>query len=164
MKLITFVTTALVVCSVSACTKKASTEQVFGQTEATLVRTRSQAVAAAFNKKSLDELMAFFPGDSILMPPQAPTMRGKDAIRGFFDHLYSEGATELVVETQDVGGHGPLAYETGVYSMNRRPASGASTRDRGKYVFVWRNHGSQWMIDYTIWSSDLPERIEIASR
>lgn len=164
MKLISYVTTALLVCSLAACAKAGSSEPVFGQNEAQLLRTRSQALADAFNKKSLDDVMAFFPGDSVLMPPEAPTMRGKDAIRGFLEQMYAEGATELTMEIQDVGGHGQLAYETGVYSVNRRPEDGPHTRDRGKYMNMWRNHGGQWMIDYTIWSSDFPEPVEIASR
>lgn len=155
----------LVALSFAACAAKPDSEQVFGPNEAQTVRARSQALAEAFNAKNADGLMRFFSGDSVLMPPEAPTMRGKDAIKVYFDQVYSEGGTELVVETLDVGGHGPLAYETGTYSMNRRPESGANTRDRGKYVLVWRQQGGgQWMVDYSIWSSDFPERVQIASR
>ena len=66
------------------------------------------------------------------------------------------------MESGNVGGHGPLAYESGSYSLNRRPASGPHTRDRGKYMFIWRNTNGQWQIEYTMWSSDLPEYVNIA--
>jgi hypothetical protein len=32
-------------------------------------------------------------------------------------------------------------------------------RDRGKYLFIWRNLNGVWSIEYTIWSSDLPEMV-----
>ena len=63
------------------------------------------------------------------------------------------------------GGHGTLAYESGTFSLIRKPASGPETRDRGKYMFIWRFYPAQkaWLIDYTIWSSDLPQRVTVPS-
>ncbi len=36
-------------------------------------------------------------------------------------------------------------------------------RDRGKYLFIWRNLNNVWSIECTIWSSDLPEMVPIGT-
>jgi ketosteroid isomerase-like protein len=156
MKQLTFWIPAILVVACSG-----PTEERFSPADASLIRQRTQEFKAAFNSKELEKVLAFYRGESSLMPPNAPTLRGLDAIREFYTGLFKQGATELVMESQDIGGHGRLAYEAGTYSLNRRPPAGPSTRDRGKYIFIWRNHNDVWSIEYTIWSSDLPEFVPI---
>ena len=137
-------------------------EPAFTPADAAAIRQRTQDYEAAFNSKDLEKVAAFYPAESVLMPPNAPTVRGKDGIRDFYKELYGQGGTDLEMETRDVRGHGNMAYEAGSYSINRRPATGNATRDRGKYMLIWRNQNSAWSIEYTIWSSDLPELVPIA--
>ena len=139
-----------------------STEPQFGVAESKVIRQRTADFASTFNAKEVDKLMGFYASEVVFMPPNAPTLRGKDAVGNFFKDMFSQGATELKLDSTDVGGHGPLAYESGTYSLNRRPATGPHTRDRGKYMFIWRNTSGQWVMEYTIWSSDLPDRVDIA--
>lgn len=140
-----------------------STEPQFGQQDAARIRQRAQEYAQAFNAKDVQKVLTFYSGETVFMPPNAPTIRGRDAVADFYKGMYGEGAGDLVLESKDVGGHGTLAYESGTFSLNRRPASGPETRDRGKYMFIWRYYQAQkaWLIDYTIWSSDLPQRVNI---
>ncbi len=139
-----------------------STEPQFGVAEAKVIRQRTADFASTFNAKEVDKLIGFYASEVVFMPPNAPTLRGKDAVGNFFKDMFSHGATELKLDSTDVGGHGPLAYESGIYSLNRRPATRPYTRDRGKYMFIWRNTNAQWMMEYTIWSSDLPDKVDIA--
>ena len=139
-----------------------STVPQFGVAEAKVIRQRTADFATTFNTKEVDKLVGFYASEIVFMPPNAPKLRGKDAVANFFKDMFSQGATELKLESTDVGGHGPLAYESGTYSMNRRPTAGAHTRDRGKYMFIWRNSNGQWLMEYTIWSSDLPDKVDIA--
>ena len=137
-------------------------EPRFGVAETKILRQRTADFAAAFNSKDADKVLSFYSSEIVFMPPNSPILRGKEAVRKFYDDLYTEGATELRMESVDVGGHGPLAYESGTFSLNRRPSGGAHTRDRGKYLFIWRNTNGTWLNEYTMWSSDLPERVDIA--
>ena len=138
-------------------------EVQFTQADATQIRQRTQEFKAAFNSKDPAKVAAFHPGESVLMPPNAPTIRGREEIQKFYVDLYAQGGTDLQMDTKDVRGHGTLAYETGTYSLNRRPEKGAAVRDRGKYMFIWRNSSNgQWLMEYTIWSSDLPDKVDIA--
>ena len=84
------------------------------------------------------------------MPPNAPLLRGRDPLKSFYTDLVSK-VSDIRLEPADVAGHGPIAYESGTYSMNT-----GATRDRGKFLFVLRNMGGNWRFEYTSWSSDLP--------
>jgi ketosteroid isomerase-like protein len=154
-------TAVLAAAAVAAASCSQPTGAQFGQAEASRIRERTQEYARAFNAKDLDKLMAFYPGETVFMPPNSPTVRGKDATRDFYKGMFAEGAGDLQLESRDVGGYGALAYQTGSYSLNRRPPAGEATRDRGKYIFIWREYKAQnaWLIDYTMWSSDLPHRV-----
>jgi ketosteroid isomerase-like protein len=140
-----------------------SGEQVFGKAEAEALRQRSRSLTEAFNKKEVESLVGFYQGEAVVYPPNAPTVRGREAIGDFFKELYAQGATDLQAQTADLGGHGPIAYETGTFALQMRPAEGTGTRDRGKYVFVWRNNNNVWQIQYAMWSSDLPEPVTLAA-
>jgi ketosteroid isomerase-like protein len=152
----------LPVIAAAACSQGPRDPQ-FTQNEANQIRQRTQEYKTAFNSKEAKEVLAFYTDESILMPPNAPTVRGKDSIQTFYSELYGQGATDLEMETKDIRGQGTLSYETGSYTLIRRPPSGGATRDRGKYVFIWRNNGNGWKIEYTIWSSDLPKFVPIGS-
>jgi ketosteroid isomerase-like protein len=152
---------ALIALVCAACGSR-SNEPQFGTAETTLIRQRTTEFASVFNAKDIDKIIGFYGENIVFMPPNSPALRGHDAVKNFFRDLYAQGATELKLEATDVVGHGPLAYEAGTYSLNRRPPTGAHTRDRGKYMFVWRNFNNRWVIEYTIWSSDLPEKVDIA--
>lgn len=141
-----------------------STEIPFGQQDAARIRERSQQYVAAFNSKDVQKVLSFYSSETVFMPPNAPTVRGREAVGDFYKGMYdAEGAGELTLESKDVGGHGTLAYESGTFALMRKPASGAETRDRGKYMFIWRYYPAQkaWLMDYTIWSSDLPQRVTV---
>jgi ketosteroid isomerase-like protein len=143
----------------AACAQQG--EPQFGQQDAGRIRQRTQDYAQAFNAKDAAKVLSFYSGETVFMPPNSPTLRGREAVAEFYKRMYSEGAEELVIESKDVGGQGTLAYESGTFSLRRRPASGTETRDRGKYMFIWRFYRAQnaWLVDYTIWSSDLPQRV-----
>ena len=58
----------------------------------------------------------------------------------------------------DVAGHGPLAYQSGSYSMmNGSVPTAASSCSSSA---TWRN----WKIEYTSWSSDLPPQGKLTAR
>jgi len=149
--------------SIAAGACAAPAQPGFTPADATAIRQRTQEFKATFNAKDPDKLAAFYPVEAVLMPPNAPTVRGKDSIRDFFKELYAQGGTDLDLETRDVRGQGTMAYESGTYSLNRRPSTGSATRDRGKYLLIWRHQNGTWAIESTIWSSDLPEVVPLAN-
>lgn len=140
-----------VVIATSACASGARTEE-FSTADAEVLRQRTQELATAFNAKQVDAILGLYAENSVFMPPNAPVLRGREPLRSFYQDLIGR-ATNLRLETEEVAGHGPLAYETGTYSLVYQ---GGDVRDRGKYVFIWRKTAGTWRTEKTIWSSDLP--------
>ena len=141
---------ALTIC-VSACATGAR-EQQFTMADQEAIRKSSSEFAAAFNAKDIDKVLGYYADNSVFMPPNAPVLRGREPLREFYQDLIGRTAN-LKLETEDVNGHGPLAYETGFYSLVYQDGA---VRDRGKYVFIWRKANDIWRTEKTIWSSDLP--------
>jgi len=144
-----------VVCLVSACAGAAPGEE-FGMKDQATIREKSVAFVKAFNEKNVPHVLDVYAENSVFMPPNQPVIRGKDALKTFYDELLQSGATNLKLDAGEVSGHGPLAYQAGTYEMDVKPATGASTHDRGKYLFILRKVNNIWRYEYTVWNSDLP--------
>ena len=140
-----------VILGLGACASGPPTDE-FTAADTDAIRKRSQQLPAAFNAKQLDAIVELYAENSVFMPPNAPLLRGREPLREFYQDLTAR-TSNLRLETDDVAGHGPLAYETGTYWLNHEDGA---VRDRGKYVFVWRKMGDTWRTEKTIWSSDLP--------
>ena len=140
-----------------ACASETRTDEFTAQdTEA--IRQRSQQLPTAFNAKQVDAILELYADNSVFMPPNSPLLRGREPLREFYTDLIGR-TTNLRLETEDVAGHGPLAYETGTYYLGYQDGA---VRDRGKYVFIWRKTNDTWRTEKTIWSSDLPPAIDKA--
>lgn len=139
-----------VVCLASACSGTKAGEE-FTMRDQTVIRERNEAFVKAFNAKDIDQILGIYAENSVFMPPNEPIIRGKDALRTFYQDLIKAGASDLRLNVAEVSGHGPLAYQTGTYELNR-----GALRDRGKYLFLLRKVGDTWRYEYTMWNSDLP--------
>jgi uncharacterized protein (TIGR02246 family) len=133
-------------------------QEEFTTQDAAVIRQRTDAYVKAFNAKQIPQVMDLYAENATFMPPNRPVLRGRDAIRNFYDELINQtGATNLNLDVSEVVGHGPLAYQAGSYEIEYKPTTGvaARDRDRGKYLFVLRELGGTWRYEYTVWNSDL---------
>jgi ketosteroid isomerase-like protein len=126
-------------------------EPAFGKADSDAIRKSTADLATGINDKNVEQILGLYAENSVFMPPNAPLLRGREPLKSFYTDLVSK-VTDIKLEPVDVAGHGPIAYESGTYTMNL-----GSTRDRGKYLFVLRNIGGQWRMEQTSWSSDLPK-------
>ena len=145
----------LLIVTTTGCTQPAADE--FTTADGEQIRQRTQQLATAFNAKQIDSILELYADNSVFMPPNAPVLRGREPLRAFYQDLISR-ATNLRLETEDVSGHGPIAYETGSYSLVYQDGA---TRDRGKFIFIWRQMNDRWVTEKTIWSSDLPPQTPV---
>jgi ketosteroid isomerase-like protein len=140
----------------TACTSGQPGEE-FGMKDQAAIRGRGDAFVKAFNDKDVAQILTIYAENSVFMPPNQPIIRGKDALKSFYDDLIKSGATNLKLDVAEVSGHGPLAYQSGTYEMDVKAASGPGpTHDRGKYLFVLRRMADTWRYEYSMWNSDLP--------
>jgi len=147
--------TVAALCLSAACGGAKPGEE-FGMKDQATIRERTEAFVKAFNAKAIDQVLAIYAENSVFMPPNQPIIRGRDALRTFYDELLKSGAGNLKLDVAEVSGHGPLAYQSGTYEMDVKSASGRPSRDRGKYLFILRRLNDTWRYEYTVWNSDLP--------
>ena len=121
------------------------------------IRQQHDAFVAAFNAKDVSKILDLYADNSVFMPPNEPVIRGKEALKHFYEELFSrQGASDLKMDVGEVSGHGTLAYQSGTFEMALKPATRPAGRDRGKYLFVVRKMSNGWKYHYTMWNSDLP--------
>lgn len=132
-------------------------QQEFTRADAEAIKKGTADFTAAFNGKQLDKVIEFYVDNSVLMPPNKPLLRGRETVKAFYNDQVSRGG-ELRMDVEEVEGHGPLAYESGTYSITYE----GGERDRGKYIRVLRNMAGTWRTEKTIWSSDLPQQASSA--
>jgi len=144
-----------VVCVASACSTAAPGEE-FGMKDQAAIREKNADFVKAFNARNMDQILAAYTENSVFMPPNQPVLRGKDALKTFYDEMLKGGGTNLKLDAGEISGHGPLAYQSGSYELDMKPAGGAEAHDRGKYLFILRKMAGTWRYEYTVWNSDLP--------
>jgi ketosteroid isomerase-like protein len=145
------ITTAILAAVLGLTACGAPNTEEFTRADADAIRKADADFVAAFNAKALDKILSMYTDNSVFMPPNAPTLRGTEPLKSFYNDLFARGAADLKMDPVDIAGHGPIAYQSGTYSLTT-----GATRDRGKFLFVMRKMAGTWRFEYTIWSSDLP--------
>ena len=145
---------ALAVSLAAACGGR-TPGQEFTRADTDVVRKTASDLAAAYAAKDVEAAVALYSPDAVFMPPNVPALRGKDAIRAYFAKRFADGVS-LRLEPQDVGGHGPIAFQSGTYTITFDRPGADPRRDRGKYLFVSKLLNGKWLFEQAIWSSDLP--------
>ena len=110
----------------------------------------------AFTTKDLDAMTAFYSEDAVLLPPNAPAIFGRDAIRASIQEMFAAG---LAIELEDLEIEvvGNLGYKAGRY---RTRGEGGSLVDRGKYIEIWSKLDNGWVIHRDIWNSSVQPTID----
>ena len=147
----------------AGCGGSTARENGFTSADVTTIKETTKAFASAFNGHDTSQVLAHYPENIVFMPPNAGTIRGKEWLKGYYDMLLGSGAVTLSLESRDVSGHGPLAYENGSYTLITRGENGEESRDRGKYLFVLRKFNGRWLYEYAMWNSDLPKPMVTAA-
>jgi len=150
MKRITIVLIALVIALVTVSAAAQQSTDV----KAIVAKNAGQFATAA-SHGNVDGMLALYDEHAVLMPPNAPAMNGRDAIRQFWTGFTSLGAIDAKLVTDDIVTSGDLAAEMGHFDLTITPKSGAPIKDSGKYLVVWRNVGGEWKIVRDIFNSNL---------
>ena len=115
----------------------------------------SKAAAA----KDLEQTIAFYSDDAIVLPPNATSAATKETVRNVWKDILA--APGLVISWKPskvkLGHNGAMAWVSGVYELTMNDASGKPINDRGKYLEVWEKQADgNWKCSADMWSSDLP--------
>ncbi len=147
----------------TACEKPETADQALAriQTESAAAKTAIDEInvryARYMNGNMADSIAGLFMETGVLMPPNAPAVVGREAIRAYMTANGMPPGATLSFTAVDVTANGPIAVERGTYAFGM-PAQGRApaVNVAGKYLVHWQYWNGAWLQAATIWSDDVP--------
>jgi uncharacterized protein (TIGR02246 family) len=127
--------------------------------EENAIRALDEQWSAAAGRNDLDGTVAFYSDDAVLLPPNAPLIQGKKAIRDAWAGLIGPNVSLSWKATKiEVAKSGELAYLYGTYQDSvKDPKGGPPINDNGKILEIWKKQpDGKWKCIVDTYSSDLP--------
>jgi ketosteroid isomerase-like protein len=108
-----------------------------------------------FGKRNFEALDLIYTADARILPPGAPMISGRSAIKEFWSGLIqSVNATSGVLTSIDVMPSGDGVVEIGKAVLTMQPeGQGVSTLEV-KYVVCWKQEDSRWKWHIDIWNTN----------
>lgn len=116
-------------------------------------------MVAALNARDLDRWLSFVSDDARMMPPNAPTVQSKAAIRQMLGGLLSlpNFSVTHYPAAITVARSGDLAYVSYAYELTVPGAAGASITEKGKDISVFQKRpDGTWALVVDMWNPDQP--------
>lgn len=113
----------------------------------------------ALRSDSPDSLLVLMAEDVVLMPPNEAVLRGKVAVRTWYEQFLTQLRTSaLTVTNREVLIGGDWATEVAAFEWELMPVGGGPhIIDRGSYIQVWhREPDGRWLFSRELWNSSAP--------
>ena len=114
---------------------------------------------AALRTDSPDSLLALMADDVIIMPPGEPVLKGKAAVRTWYEQFVKQMRTSsLKITDRELLIGGDHATEVAGFEWTLVPvAGGQQIVDRGSYIQLWkRQPDGRWVFSREVWNSAAP--------
>ncbi len=126
-----------------------------GDELAELERLDAEWAAAAAAGEDVDRILSFWSEDAIVLPPGAPPLIGKDAIRNYVTTSLGIPGFSIRWETEQftISQAREFAYGVGTNRLTFNDESGDLVTSDGKVVTIWRKeNGGGWKCVVDIWN------------
>jgi ketosteroid isomerase-like protein len=111
--------------------------------------------AEVFGKRNFAALNDIYTRNARILPPGAPMISGRDAIRKFWsDLVQSANAKSAVLMSVDVIQAGEGVVEIGKAILTVEPPDQPAAQMEVKYVVYWREEDSRWKWHIDIWNQN----------
>ena len=120
------------------------------------VDSAADRLLTALRANDADSFMVLLTDDVVLMPPNEPRLKGKAAVRAWYDQFLTQLHTShLTITDREVLVGGEWATELASFEWVLAPVGGgAAVTDRGSYVQVWHHEpDGRWLFAREIWNS-----------
>lgn len=135
-----------------ACQRQADTRAA---DEATL-RNLDAEWSKAAGAKDLEKTVSYYTDDALILPPNIPTIQGKQGARTMWQGMFSVPGFGGGWKATKVEVSGDLGWVTGTYELSETDASGRPMVDKGKYLEVWkRQSDGSWKCVADMFNTDL---------
>jgi ketosteroid isomerase-like protein len=106
------------------------------------------------NSRRLEDLVALYSRDAIVLRPNTAPARGSAAIRQLLSEALGAGLGDVELNVADTGVLAEIACLTGRCRMLAPVAAGKRQEQTGKYLLVARRERGEWKILADAWSID----------
>jgi uncharacterized protein (TIGR02246 family) len=137
------VLTMLLVLALTACDRQPA--KVFPETA---VRQWEDAR----NSRDADAMAEVYTEDAKVLPPDAPVVEGRAAIRTFFRNLFEARPEPADFDEREIVVLGNYTWRQGIYSV---PLADGSI-EYGKFIQLWKREGGDWKLHRSMWSPNGP--------
>ncbi len=111
--------------------------------------------AEVFGKRNFAALDDIYTRGARILPPGAPMISGRDAIRKFWsDLVQSANAKSAVLVSVDAIQAGEGVVEIGKAILTVEPSGQPAAQMEVKYVVYWREEDSRWKWHVDIWNQN----------
>ncbi len=144
---------ALLVFATGGCTPTADVEA----DEAAIRSALDIGMLGAAKEKNVEGVLVYYTDDASLLPPDAPTASGKEAIRAVWTQLLANPAVSWQTTRVEVSSAGDLAYATGTYEITVDASEDNPVSEIGKWVVVLKKQSDgTWKQIVGIFNTDQP--------
>jgi ketosteroid isomerase-like protein len=123
------------------------------------VRQTDENWSKAAQSKKVDDWVAFYSEDAVILPPNDKKASSKEDVRKYMGELLMLPGLALSWDPSkvEVARSGDLAYTQGSYRMAFTDPHGKPATDQGKTLEIWKKQADgTWKCVADMWSSDLP--------
>jgi ketosteroid isomerase-like protein len=108
-----------------------------------------------FGKRNFAALDQIYTSNARILPPGAPMVSGREAIKKFWsDLIQSVNAKSAVLASVDVILAGDGLVEIGRATLTVEPQGQSTTQMEVKYVVYWRQEDGRWKWQVDIWNQN----------
>jgi uncharacterized protein (TIGR02246 family) len=108
----------------------------------------------AVHRSNLDTIADLYETDAVVLPPDGPTIKGRDAIRQFWQSAIEEhGLKDMRLESVELEINGQIANEIGNGTLSMITVGGETETVEIKFLVVWKRSGGVWRLHRDIWNS-----------
>ena len=124
------------------------------------IKDAETAWVQAFNTKDVDKATSFYTADATVLIPNAPILKGMDAIKGGMKPMLDDPNFKLTFAAAqvDVAKSGEIGYSQGPCTLTMTdPAAKKPADDPCKYLTVWKKQADgNWKAIEDTFNSDTP--------
>jgi ketosteroid isomerase-like protein len=123
------------------------------------VDSAANRLLSALRTNGSDSLMALTADDVVMMPPNEAVLKGKAAVRAWYDQFLTQLRTSnLIITDREVLIGGEWATEIAGFEWTLvSVAGGPATTERGSYVQVWHHEpDGRWLFARELLNSTAP--------
>ena len=117
--------------------------------------------AKAAAAKDIEQTIAFYSDDAIVLPANATSAATRDAVRNVWKEMFASPGFVMTWKPTRVqlAKAGDMGWVSGTYELTMNDATGKPINDRGKYLEVWEKQtDGNWKCRADMWNSDLAAR------